>query len=213
MGFPVEKDPRLLVDVDALDGEGWSFHDQLPEASVTALLGLHGPTDVKALAPLVASLTLHKIPQGVRLDGTAQVTVAAPCARCLAPAPAEINLKIGLTLFPGAGPVRAAGDPSPPPAPASRKAKKRRPPRAAVEDLVGPVDEDVETGSYQGGVVDVAEILREHVLLELPMALHCRPGCRGLCPSCGADLNQGPCSCPPSPTDPRLAALAHITLD
>ena len=34
------------------------------------------------------------------------------------------------------------------------------------------------------------------ILLELPIAPHCRENCEGLCPRCGADLNDGPCACP-----------------
>ena len=48
---------------------------------------------------------------------------------------------------------------------------------------------------------------RDAVLLELPLAPLCRPDCAGLCPTCGADLNEGPCACPPAEGDPRWAAL------
>ena len=37
----------------------------------------------------------------------------------------------------------------------------------------------------------------------------CSDDCKGLCPKCGADLNQGPCSCRPE-TDPRWAALSQL---
>ena len=213
----MEKDPRLIVDVDSLGGEGWSFDDQLTEEHVTALLNQHGPTDLKTLTPLRATLTLHKIPQGVRLEGTAHLTVTTPCARCLAPAPLELDLHVGLTLFPPGEDVRPRTAPEPVASAtqAARKTKKRKAPRVSAEDapLSGRVDDDVETGTYEGGVVDVAEILRELALLEVPMTVHCRPDCKGLCPTCGADLNQGPCPCPPPPPDPRLVALAHIKLD
>ena len=48
-------------------------------------------------------------------------------------------------------------------------------------------------------VCDISEDIREELLLELPMNLLCDPDCKGLCPKCGADLNQGDCGCRRSP--------------
>jgi hypothetical protein len=44
----------------------------------------------------------------------------------------------------------------------------------------------------------------------LPLKPLCREECKGLCPSCGADLNKGPCSCKGKKGDPRLAALKKL---
>ncbi len=48
---------------------------------------------------------------------------------------------------------------------------------------------------HDGRTLDVSEEVREALLLEIPMAPRCREDCRGLCPRCGADLNEGPCGC------------------
>jgi uncharacterized protein len=50
--------------------------------------------------------------------------------------------------------------------------------------------EDVE-----GAVVDLTEDIREDILLVFPQTCLCREECLGLCPTCGANLNEGPCSC------------------
>ena len=57
--------------------------------------------------------------------------------------------------------------------------------------------------------VDLEPLAREAVLLELPQAPLCKEECRGLCPRCGADLNEGDCDCEPE-RDPRGAALDAI---
>lgn len=49
---------------------------------------------------------------------------------------------------------------------------------------------------FDGRRLDLTEDAREALLLEVPMAPHCREDCRGLCPRCGSDLNDGPCECP-----------------
>jgi uncharacterized protein len=59
--------------------------------------------------------------------------------------------------------------------------------------------------------IDLAEDVRQMVLLAVPLKLLCRDNCRGLCTSCGADLNTGPCACPPEPVDTRWDALRGFT--
>jgi len=55
--------------------------------------------------------------------------------------------------------------------------------------------------------IDLAPLAREAILLDLPLAPVCAPDCAGLCPVCGADLNDGACGCAATPVDPRWAAL------
>lgn len=48
-------------------------------------------------------------------------------------------------------------------------------------------------------MVDLTGDIREDILLSLPVSPLCSPGCKGLCPQCGKNLNQGPCACKPKP--------------
>jgi len=48
---------------------------------------------------------------------------------------------------------------------------------------------------HDGRRLDLRESVREGLLLELPITPRCREDCKGLCPKCGADLNDGPCGC------------------
>lgn len=61
--------------------------------------------------------------------------------------------------------------------------------------------------------LDLAPLARDAVLLELPQAPLCAEACKGLCPSCGANLNEGGCPCEPQATDPRWAALDVLRND
>lgn len=69
--------------------------------------------------------------------------------------------------------------------------------------------EDTDVGFYTGQGLFLADVLAEQVLLALPMKVLCRAECKGLCPSCGANLNRDRCRCGPRPADPRLAPLAE----
>ncbi len=59
------------------------------------------------------------------------------------------------------------------------------------------------------GTVDVGELSREVFILNMPTKLLCGDDCRGLCPSCGVNLNRGVCRCKKE-VDPRLAKLAQL---
>ncbi len=71
-----------------------------------------------------------------------------------------------------------------------------------------------EGESYPLGhhTVDLEPLAREALTLDLPLAPLCSPDCRGLCSTCGADLNQGDCGCPPADADARWAALDALGL-
>lgn len=67
-------------------------------------------------------------------------------------------------------------------------------------DVDGPAAHRAEGESqrllyYSGGVVDLGEQIFESLSLAVPMKPLCRPDCKGLCPRCGRNLNDGPCSC------------------
>lgn len=70
-----------------------------------------------------------------------------------------------------------------------------------------PSSEDEET--YPLGVdhLDLKPLVRDALLLELPIAPLCRADCQGLCPTCGADLNRGPCGCAEQSDDARWSVL------
>lgn len=62
------------------------------------------------------------------------------------------------------------------------------------------VKEDLDFAFYEGDRFNLASILREQIILELPMQPVCSENCKGLCSQCGKDLNEGTCHCqPPSP--------------
>jgi uncharacterized protein len=62
----------------------------------------------------------------------------------------------------------------------------------------------------EDGFIDLAPMVRELSLLEIPIQPFCRPDCQGLCPECGQNLNEGDCDCQPDHVDPRLAALKKL---
>jgi len=83
---------------------------------------------------------------------------------------------------------------------------------AEVRELFEEDSDPETTYPLRGDQLDLERLARDAVLLELPAAPLCREDCRGLCPNCGADWNEGPCGCEPAP-DPRWAALDALRTD
>lgn len=73
--------------------------------------------------------------------------------------------------------------------------------------------EEVYALPERGHEVDLSHALREHLLLAVPEFVECREACRGLCPQCGANLNDGRCSCNTREPDDRWAELLKKVAD
>ena len=69
-------------------------------------------------------------------------------------------------------------------------------------------DDYIETPDY---TIDIDGLVRDDILLELPSKYLCSDECKGLCPKCGANLNEKACGCTAKETDPRLEALRKLT--
>jgi uncharacterized protein len=90
--------------------------------------------------------------------------------------------------------------------------------RRCLQPLIGRIEADVHE-MYQVTItdpdafliendqVDLALMIRETMVLELPDGPLCKVNCAGLCAICGKDLNEGACSCPSGSVDPRWSVL------
>lgn len=71
-------------------------------------------------------------------------------------------------------------------------------------------DDEYAVSFFEGDEIDIAPAILQALLLELPMQPLCRPDCQGLCPDCGADLNQQPCTCNHQDIDIRFSKLQTL---
>lgn len=70
---------------------------------------------------------------------------------------------------------------------------------------------DVQNLSPDENIIDLGNDVREYVLLAVPIKLLCREDCKGLCPTCGANLNRKQCDCEEASIDPRWAPLQKLS--
>lgn len=70
--------------------------------------------------------------------------------------------------------------------------------------------EDLEVSIIEDDRIDLTEIVREQILLNLPTQIFCKDDCQGLCPKCGANRNLIDCKCEEKEIDPRWKALGDL---
>lgn len=120
----------------------------------------------------------------VRVQGRYRAEVATQCDRCLGRA--RFSLHQSFDLF-----YRPMSD-------------------IAREEEIEIDEGEAEIGFYEGGGIELADILREQVLLALPMQRVCSEVCKGICPVCGKNRNETDCGCRVENADDRWGALRNL---
>jgi len=83
-------------------------------------------------------------------------------------------------------------------------------PLSEVAEELELTAEEMDVAFLQNDRLDLSALLRENILLSLPVQPLCHAGCRGLCPRCGANLNETSCRCRVTDLDPRLLTLRQL---
>ncbi|MBR0261580.1 MAG: DUF177 domain-containing protein [Selenomonadaceae bacterium] len=82
----------------------------------------------------------------------------------------------------------------------------------ATANQVHEFEEEFDKSEAVDDLIDVTELLHDVLLAGQPMKNLCKTDCKGLCPKCGANLNEGECGCDNFVVDPRLAALQQLVI-
>ncbi|MGL6015219.1 MAG: YceD family protein [Selenomonadaceae bacterium] len=82
--------------------------------------------------------------------------------------------------------------------------------KRGTEEETDDADEEQDVSYFDGDVIDIADLIRDTILVAQPLNNICSPACRGLCMVCGVNLNQSECGCNREITDPRLAVLQQL---
>ena len=177
----------MLLSIKEMEVKEVRFDETFPPgeidfsgSEVTQVLPLH----VQGVAEI-----LHNTGGEVRIKGRMTTTVEAVCDRCLGTARFAIDAPFDLFYRPVETGVEEAG--------------------GVINELA--IDEgEAEMGFYEFPGLQLEDIVREQVLLQLPMQRICKEDCQGICPNCGANRNETSCSCEPHPGDDRWMALKDL---
>jgi len=128
-----------------------------------------------------------KIKKGIvqtDVAGEIQTVVEIECSRCLQPAEETLDVAFSATFI---------------------TAENYTQEKEAEVNL-----ENLEVSIYEGDKVDLGELAREQILLNIPEQFFCREDCQGFCQKCGANRNLIDCNCEEKEIDPRWAALKNL---
>jgi uncharacterized protein len=144
-----------------------------------------GPADDAVIDPLVLDLHLDAVVEGILVRGSIDVQLDLPCARCLTPQRQDRTIAVA-ELF--QDPTKREDD----------EDEEEDPGYELIDDRTA---------------IDLSTLVRDAVVIDLPVRVLCREDCLGLCPVCGTDRNLEDCGHGDDPLpDPRWAKLADLDL-
>jgi uncharacterized protein len=163
-------------------------------------------TDTKLKTQVLVELTLDVFEENVRIDGVVRAEAEEECSRCLN----AFRRKIEAELHLYAAGKSQAGKSRAGKSQAARGSGKSS--GGAGADVDADEGEDADGGYlfHDGCQLDLSDEVRSAILLSSPMKPLCSPECKGLCPVCGADMNEESCSCDARPADPRWKGLEKL---
>ncbi|MDQ4122593.1 MAG: DUF177 domain-containing protein [Acidobacteriota bacterium] len=142
--------------------------------------------DNRVAGKLEVSGTAHKTEAGADVAGKISGKLEIACDRCLKPLESDVVIEfeddfVTLTDYEKS--------------------------TAENHEIAGA---DLDVSIYDGERIDISELVREQILLNLPARQLCDENCTGLCETCGADKNTENCSCESETIDPRWNALKQL---
>src|SRR5262245_5919951 len=141
---------------------------------------------IRQIGLLVWSAATERAGDEIRITGSLETTLEANCSRCLEPARQEISRPFDLFF------------------------RERDELMFDEDEEIELSEEDTSTAFFTGTQLAIGDILREQVLLALPMKVLCKSDCKGLCPTCGTNLNLNTCNCPKETFSPHMDKLLEI---
>lgn len=134
-------------------------------------------------SPVAVALDVNLGDEEITVAGKVSIPAQVECARCACLFPEEVKAEFGTRY------IRTAGEP---------------------DEEGWMSDEGVREIRFDRMTLDLTDDVRQAVLLSLPIRALCSPECRGLCQRCGANLNEGECSCDRPQGHPAWSALGKL---
>jgi len=177
----------MFIDIHELEFHPVDFREEIRVDVIE-----FGP-DIRQCAPISAQGQADLVEEhhgkhqkilDIRVRGGLKTRLEVNCARCLEAVERKVAREFDLLYRPQGTDARA-------------------------EEL-SVTDAEAEIGYYRGDGIELDEVIKEQVLLALPLKTLCRDDCKGLCAHCGKNLNEQTCSCSEEVEDPRWSALKEI---
>jgi uncharacterized protein len=177
----------MFISVQDLEVKPLQFAEELPAGRIDfgSEISQQGSLTAKGRADLVEEHHGGKqIVQDIRVVGSFAGSFQLACSRCLESVREKVSEDFDLLY---------------------------RPLKTVKQGEEVSINEaETEIGFYKGDGLELEDVIKEQVLLSLPVKPLCQEACKGLCPQCGQNLNMGTCNCNTKMQDPRWSALEGL---
>ena len=172
---------QFLVDLKDLAHEKISFGASFEPGIVE-----FGSDHIQQIGPLSWTAAAERAGNEIRIAGSLNTSIELPCSRCLEASRITISKPFDLFF------------------------RQRAEAMFDEDEEIELNETDTRTAFFSGTRLAINDILREQILLALPMKALCTVDCKGLCPHCGINLNSGSCNCPSDDFSPHMDTLLEI---
>lgn len=143
-------------------------------------------SEIRSVDNIRGDATFSNTGSTIVVRGHFTTVVEVDCARCLSPYRMNLDVPIAEELLlPGHAPE-------------------------AAEEEFEELPEDEKEPLFENNIFDLTELLRQSILISVPIRTVCMEECKGLCPHCGHNLNEGPCECSPDQGATPFGAMASL---
>ena len=180
----------MYLRIEQIKNEGLDLEFEEQPEVFPVLSEMINQGECNFMAPIKTALRAIRIEDMIDVQGHFNTLVRLPCGRCLKEYETPLKSRFEITYA-------------------------HRPPSALADEEQAEVEiSAAETGLiyFEGEHINLKDGVQEQVILALPVRSLCSENCKGLCTSCGKDLNEGDCGCNRQPPDSRFAALKNLKL-
>jgi len=178
----LQKGSSLNYRIEDIPPEGLSVSGERGGDWLQNLFQGQGELELTWLSPVSYDIRLSRSGPRILVEGSISLTVQLACSRCLEHANCAMSPEFSFLLSPALGQKLA--------------------PEVELQR------EDLDIEFYTADAIDIGQIIRNQIILTLPFSPLCREDCKGLCPHCGVNKNQGTCGCSEEGMiNPKLAIL------
>jgi len=178
------------IHIEQIKDKERRFYFEEKPGSFPALATMIKNKECTFVAPVKTHLRAFRIGDLVEVEGSLETRVQLACSRCLNDFQFRVQSEFAITYT-------------------------REMPETNTDLKDTEIElryEDMGLNIFSGEQINMQPDIAEQVILALPVQPLCSATCKGLCPTCGIDLNQGKCKCDQSPSNNKFAALRDLKL-
>jgi uncharacterized protein len=181
----------MYLRIEQIKEEGLSLEFEEKYEMFPVLTEMVDKGDCKFMTPIKTALRAIRISDMIDIKGEINTSVCLPCGRCLQEYETPLKSRFELTYV-------------------------QRIPEAQENEEQEEIEisaEDMGLVYFQGEEINLQDGIQEQVVLAFPIKAICKEDCKGLCASCGKDLNESNCDCDRQTSDSKFAVLKNLKLD